>query len=146
MKIRNSLFESAQYSITLNKIHQSPKLSVMDAYRVNRLIKKINELNSEYNDLKKGLLEKFGSPTENPQDSDIDAPKEVTTEQYSYTVPPENRDDFLKEMQDLINIEHDLETEKLPFPEKIDEGITVADIDVLDIFFDFGFEDSKSTE
>ena len=52
MKIRNSLFESVQYSITLNKIHQSPKLSVMDAYRVNRLIKKINELNSEYNDLK----------------------------------------------------------------------------------------------
>ena len=106
----------------------------------------VNELNSEYNDLKKGLLEKFGKLAENPQESDIDTPKEVETEQYSYTVPPENRDDFLKEMQDLINIEHDLETEKLPFPQKIDEGITVADIDVLDIFFDFGFEDSKSAE
>ena len=44
----------------------------MDAYRVNRLIKKINELNSEYNDLKKGLLEKFGKLAENPQESDID--------------------------------------------------------------------------
>ena len=51
--------------------------------------------------------------------------------------------DFIKWYKDNKDY---LETEKLPFPQKIDEGITVADIDVLDIFFDFGFEDSKSAE
>ena len=35
------------------QIHSSDKLSVMDAYRVNRLVKKLNELNAEYTELKK---------------------------------------------------------------------------------------------
>ena len=45
MKIRNSLFENNQYFETIGKIHSSDQLSVMDAYRVNRLVKKLNELN-----------------------------------------------------------------------------------------------------
>ena len=61
MKIRNSLFENNQYFETISKIHSSDQLSVMDAYRVNRLVKKLNELNTEYTELKKGLLDKFGT-------------------------------------------------------------------------------------
>ena len=64
MKIRNSLFENNQYFETINKIHSSDQLSVMDAYRVNRLVKKLNELNAEYTELKKGLLNKFGTAGE----------------------------------------------------------------------------------
>ena len=64
MKICNSLFEKNQYFETINKIHSSDKLSVMDAYRVNRLVKKLNELNTEYTELKKGLLDKFGTAGE----------------------------------------------------------------------------------
>ena len=55
MKIRNTLFENNQYFETISKIHSSDKLSVMDAYRVNRLVKKLNELNTEYSELKKGF-------------------------------------------------------------------------------------------
>ena len=58
MKIKNALFESGQYIETMNKIHQSRQLSVMDAYRINRLIKQVNELQAEYTTLKTGLLEK----------------------------------------------------------------------------------------
>ena len=57
MKIRNTLFENKQYFETIGKIHSSDQLSVMDAYRINRLVKKLNELNEEYMELKKKLLD-----------------------------------------------------------------------------------------
>ena len=110
MKIRNSLFESPQYLDTMNKIHGSRQLSVMDAYRINRLIKQLSELQGEYQELKKGLLETHGTPGE-----DSENPSLQPGEQY-YTVPNENREDFLKEMGDLLNIEHDLGVDKIPFP------------------------------
>ena len=59
MKIRNTLFENKQYFETIEKIHSSDQLSVMDAYRINRLVKKLNELNTEYLELKSKLLEQF---------------------------------------------------------------------------------------
>ena len=64
MKIRNTLFENKQYFETIGKIHSSDKLSVMDAYRINRLVKKLNELNTEYFELKNKLLEHYGTPGE----------------------------------------------------------------------------------
>ena len=64
MKIRNSLFENKQYFETIGKIHSSDKLSVMDAYRINRLVKKLNELNAEYSELKNKLLTQHGTPGE----------------------------------------------------------------------------------
>ena len=44
MKIRNSLFENSQYLETIVKIHKSDQLGVMDAYRINRLVKKLDEI------------------------------------------------------------------------------------------------------
>ena len=41
MKIKNVIFENKQYFETIGKIHSSDKLSVMDAYRINRLVKKL---------------------------------------------------------------------------------------------------------
>ena len=143
MKITNSLFETNQYIESMTKVHQSPKLSVMDAYRINRLVKSINELNTEYNELKKGILTKFGEVVP-PEEATTPAPVEGIASQEEWRVLPGNQEEFLKEMQELLSIEHDLETERLPFPSKIDEGITVSDIDVLNIFFDFGFDEDKT--
>ena len=121
MKIKNSIFENKQYFETFGKIHQSNKLTIMDAYRVNRLIKKLDELNQEYQDLKKGLLEKLGTPGE---------------EEGVYTIEKDHREEFLKEIDDLINIEHNLETEMLPWPKALDEGFSPADLDIMEMFFD----------
>ena len=55
MKIRNTLFENKQYLETIGKIHESDKLSVMDAYRINRLVRKLNELQEEFSELKKRM-------------------------------------------------------------------------------------------
>jgi len=131
MKIQNALFENKQYIETMQKIHTSDKLTVLDAYQINRLVKQISELNQEYIDLKNTLLQKFGKANEEKSEG-------------TYKIEPENIEEFSKELNDLLGIEHDLEIEKLPFPSKIDEGITVADIDILDLFFDFDFDEAEN--
>lgn len=120
--IKNELFEISQYFKTMQKIHTSDKLSVMDAYRINRLVKQVNSLNEEYSELKKSLLEKFGKPVEGQPDQ--------------VEISAENREEFSKEMTDLMSIEHSLDIAKLPFPKKITEGISASDLEILDIFFD----------
>ena len=117
MKIQNTLFENKQYFETIEKIYSSDQLSVMDAYRINRLIKKLNELNEEYIELKKKIFAQFGTPGE----------KEGTIE-----VGPENREAFAGEYNDLISIEHDLETEMLAFPSKLEDGISATDLNIME--------------
>ena len=128
MKIRNTLFENTQYFETIGKIHKSDQLSVMDAYRINRLVKKLNELNEEYSELKKKLLDQFGTPGE---------------EEGQFRVEGDNQEPFMKEMNDLINIEHDLETETLAFPSKLEDGFSAADLNVMEMFFDLSGLDEE---
>ena len=120
MKIRNTLFENTQYFETIGKIHSSDQLSVMDAYRINRLVKKLNELNEEYMELKNKLLTQHGTPGE---------------EEGQFTVESDSREEFLKEFNELLNIEHDLETELLSWPQKIEDGFSAADLNILEMFF-----------
>ena len=132
MKIRNTLFENKQYFETIGKIHSSDKLSVMDAYRINRLVKKLNELNEEYMELKKKLLDQFGTPGE---------------KEGEFRVEGDNQEPFMKEMNDLINIEHDLETETLAFPSKLEDGCSAADLGIMEMFFDLsGLEEKPEKE
>ena len=121
MKIRNTLFENTQYFETIGKIHKSDQLSVMDAYRINRLVKQLNELYGEYSELKKGILDKFGTPGE---------------EEGTFKIEVENREAFNEEYTELINIEHDLETEMLTFPSKIKDGFSALDLNIIELFFD----------
>ena len=132
MKIKNGLFENKQYFETIGKIHKSDQLSVMDAYGINRLVKKLNELNVEYDELKNKILTQHGTPGE---------------EEGSFVIEPENKEAFAGEYNDLIAIEHDLETEKLPFPNKIEDGISASDLNILELFFDLsGLEEETEDE
>ena len=131
MKIRNTLFENTQYFETIGKIHKSAQLSVMDAYRINRLVKKLNELNTEYMELKKGLLDKFGMPGE---------------KEGEFRVEGDKQEPFMKEMNDLINIEHDLETETLAFPSKLEDGFSAADLGIMELFFDLSVLEEEKPE
>ena len=128
MKIKNAIFENKQYFETIGKIHSSDQLSVMDAYRINRLVKKLNELNEEYDELKKKIFDQYGKPGE----------KEGTVE-----IESENREAFTTEYKDLLDIEHDLETEVLPFPNKIKDGFSAADLNIMEIFFDLSGLEEK---
>jgi len=132
MKIKNAIFENKQYFKTIEKIHSSDQLSVMDAYRINRLVRKLNELQEEYTELKKKIYTQHGTPGK----------EEGTVE-----ISAENREVFTSEYNDLINIEHDLETEKLSFPNKIEDGFSATDLNVLETFFDLsGLEEKPKTE
>ena len=121
MKIKNVIFENKQYFETIGKLQSSDQLSVMDAYRINRLVKKLNELNEEYNELKKKIFTQYGTPGE---------------EEGTLEIGQENREVFTAEYNDLIDIEHDLETEMLPFPSKIEDGISASDLNIMEMFFD----------
>ena len=104
----------------------------MDAYRINRLVKKLNELNTEYSELKKKLLDQFGTPGENEGE---------------FAIEGDQREPFTKEMNDLISIEHDLETEMLAFPSKLEDGISAADLNIMEMFFDLsGLEEEKTED
>ena len=120
MKIRNQIFENKQYFETIGKIHESDQLSVMDAYRINRLVKKLNELNTEYMELKNKLLTQFGTPGE---------------KEGEFAVEGDSKEDFLKEFNELLNIEHDLETDTLSWPKKIEDGFSAADLNIMELFF-----------
>ena len=132
MKIKNGIFENTQYFATIGKIHISDQLSVMDACRINHLVKKLNELNTEYVELKTKILIQYGTPSE---------------EGRTYKIESEDRAGFNTEYNDLLDIEHDLETEKLPFPNKIEDGISASDLNILELFFDLsGLELEEKTE
>ena len=89
MKIKNTLFENKFYFKSMEKIHQSEKLSVMDAYQINRLVKKVNELYEEYQELKLGLLKKYGEPDKESEDK--------------YNVGSDKRNEFTKEYMTLLD-------------------------------------------
>ena len=131
MKIKNVIFENKQYFETIGKIHKSDQLSVMDAYRINRLVKKLNELNTEYDELKNKIFTQYGTPGE---------------EEGIYTVESENREAFAGEYNDLIGIEHDLETEMLVFPSKLEDGFSAADLNIMEMFFDLSGLEEKTEE
>ena len=132
MKITNAIFEKKQYFETIGKIHKSDQLSVMDAYRINRLVKKLNELNTEYDELKKKIFTQYGTPGETEE---------------SYIIEKENREAFAGEYNDLVDIEHDLETEMLAFPSKLEDGFSAADLNIMEMFFDLsGLEEKEKTE
>ena len=131
MKIKNGIFENTQYFATIGKIHISDQLSVMDACRINHLVKKLNELNAEYVELKTKILTQYGTPSEKLG---------------TYKIESEDRAGFNTEYNDLLDIEHDLETEKLPFPNKIEDGISAADLNILELFFDLSGLEEKFTE
>ena len=71
----------------------------------------MNELQEEYSELKKKIFDQHGTPGK----------EEGTVRNQS-----ENREVFASEYNDLISIEHDLETEKLSFPNKIEDGISAS--------------------
>ena len=132
MKIKNAIFENKQYFETIGKIHESDKLSVMDAYRINRLVKKLNELNEEYNELKQKILTQYGTPGK---------------EEGQFLIEKEKREAFAGEYRDLIDIEHDLETEMLTFPSKLEDGFSAADLNIMELFFDLsGLEEETKDE
>ena len=118
IKIENSVFESKQYLKTLTKINDLD-LHITDAYRISRLIKKLDELSAEYNEFKKKITDKYG-----------------TVDGDEVRIENENIKEFSEEYGELLKVEHDLEMELLSLPKSMEENISASDLNVMEKFFD----------
>ena len=118
MIITNNIFENTQYLKTFTKINDLD-LHITDAFRINRLVKKLDELSVEYGELKKILTDKYG-----------------TVDGDEIRIEKENIKEFSEEYGELLKIEHDLEMELLPLPKSMEESVSPSDLNVIEKFFD----------
>ena len=118
MIITNNIFENTQYVKTFTKINDLD-LHITDAYRISRLVKKLDELSTEYNEFKKKLTDKYG-----------------TVDGDEVRIEKENVEVFSKEYGELLKVEHDLEMELLSLPKSMEENISASDLNVMEKFFD----------
>ena len=118
IKIANNIFENSQYLKTFQKI-STLDLHISDAFRINRLVKKLDELSIEYAGLKKVLTDKYG-----------------TTDDDKVTIKKENVQAFSEEYGELLKIEHDLEMELLPLPKSMEDNVSSSELDIIEKFFD----------
>ena len=118
IKIANNIFENSQYLKTFQKI-STLDLHISDAFRINRLVKKLDELSIEYAGLKKVLTDKYG-----------------TTDDDKVTIDKENVQAFSEEYGELLKIEHDLGMELLPLPKSMEDNVSSSELDIIEKFFD----------
>jgi hypothetical protein len=116
--ITNNIFENTQYLKTFTKINDLD-LHITDAFRISRLVKKLDELSVEYGELKKILTNKYG-----------------TVDGDDIRIEKENIKEFSEEYGELLTIEHDLEMELLPIPKSMEESVSPSDLDIMEKFFD----------
>ena len=118
IKFENNLFENKQYVSLFTKINDLD-LHITDAFRINRLVKKLDELSSEYTGLRKTLNDKYG-----------------TLDGDTVKVEKDNVEPYTKELGELLVIEHELDIELLPLPKGMEENISAVEIDIVEKFFD----------
>ena len=118
IKFENNVFENKQYVSLFTKINDLD-LHITDAFRINRLVKKLDELSSEYTGLRKTLNDKYG-----------------TLDGDTVKVEKDNVEPYTKELGELLVIEHELDIELLPLPKGMEENISAVEIDIVEKFFD----------
>ena len=118
IKFENNLFENKQYVSLFTKINDLD-LHITDAFRINRLVKKLDELSSEYTGLRKTLNDKYG-----------------TLDGDTVKVEKDNVEPYTKELGELLTIEHEIDMEILSLPKGMEENISATEIDIVEKFFD----------
>ena len=118
IKFENNVFENKQYVSLFKKINDLD-LHITDAFRINRLVKKLDELSAEYTGLRTTLNDKYGT---------VDGNK--------VTIEKDNVEPYTKELGELLVIEHELDMELLSLPKGMEENISATEIDIVEKFFD----------
>ena len=118
IKFENNVFENKQYVSLFKKINDLD-LHITDAFRINRLVKKLDELSAEYTGLRTTLNDKYGT---------VDGDR--------VTIEKDNVEPYTKELGELLVIEHELDIELLPLPKGMEENISAVEIDIVEKFFD----------
>ena len=118
IKFENNVFENKQYVSLFKKINDLD-LHITDAFRINRLVKKLDELSAEYTGLRTTLNDKYGT---------VDGDR--------VTIEKDNVEPYTKELGELLTIEHEIDMEILSLPKGMEENISAVEIDIVEKFFD----------
>ena len=118
IKFENNVFENKQYVSLFKKINDLD-LHITDAFRINRLVKKLDELSAEYTGLRTTLNDKYGT---------VDGDR--------VTIEKDNVEPYTKELGELLTIEHEIDMEILSLPKGMEENISDTEIDIVEKFFD----------
>ena len=118
IKFENNVFENKQYVSLFTKINDLD-LHITDAFRINRLVKKLDELSAEYTGLRTTLNDKYGT---------VDGDR--------VTIEKDNVEPYTKELGELLTIEHEIDMEILSLPKGMEENISATEIDIVEKFFD----------
>ena len=118
IKFENNVFENKQYVSLFKKINDLD-LHITDAFRINRLVKKLDELSAEYTGLRTTLNDKYGT---------VDGDR--------VTIEKDNVEPYTKELGELLTIEHEIDMEILSLPKGMEENISATEIDIVEKFFD----------
>ena len=118
IKFENNVFENKQYVSLFTKINDLD-LHITDAFSINRLVKKLDELSAEYTGLRTTLNDKYGT---------VDGDR--------VTIEKDNVEPYTKELGELLTIEHEIDMEILSLPKGMEENISATEIDIVEKFFD----------
>ena len=103
--LKNGLFGNPAFIGTLREVANS-KMHAVAASRINTLIKLMKTKSEDYQEIKIKFCKELG---------------EETKDKKGYSFPDEkNREEFLKEMDDLDNLDIKIDIEKIKFPDSID--------------------------
>ena len=99
VKIQNKFFESDAIKELTNLTKK--EIKAITAYKLVKVVKKINELGKIYMETKQKYLVQYGI---------------LTKDKMRYTFEGENAEKFNAEMKDLLEIENEFEFEKIALP------------------------------
>ncbi len=114
------IYEIVQSKEILDSLAQNKKLPTKIAYKIYRLLTKVTPSLDFYNNQKFELFRKYG----NQEGKDI-------------VIPKENQEAFLKDLNELKQVECEDEIEKIDISLDIDLGISPADFFLLEPFINF---------
>ena len=128
MRIRLSQIMSSQDAI---KTLASQKLPVRTAYKIQKNLRLLEPEVSNFEKIRSQLImEKYGEEEEGSNGS--------------YKVPPENMKDYLKELNQLLDLEVTVDIQKVTLPENFE--MLVSDVYALDWMIDFDEEEKEENK
>ena len=102
MKLKNQIFINEKFVETLTKIRENKKLQAKESYQMMRIVKQLSVLNSDFDVIRREILEKLGTKEANKD---------------SYHVAPEKIEEFQSELYGLLETEIEIDYKPIRYPE-----------------------------
>lgn len=126
MKLQNTIFyrqkanEASPFIQALNALIGEP-LPVKTSYALAKIAKTVSDKQKAYEDARNALVKKYGEPAKDKNGKETGGT----------TVKEKNMEPFLKELNELIEMEEEYKIEKVTLEEKQLEGVKIKPQDLM---------------